>query len=101
MTFVYQHPEYWKVIEGEISEEEKKYLLEKAMFSYYDKGKELYRYKLSEGVTDQKGASPSFFEPSSGRVNAVCHLIDGETSKRFFYMKKCIIIMYYIMNRVS
>jgi transcriptional regulator with XRE-family HTH domain len=45
---------------GEISEEEKKYLLEKAMFSYYDKGKETYRYKLPEGLTDLKGVKICF-----------------------------------------
>ncbi len=36
---------------GEISEEEKKYLLEKAMFRYDDNGKETYRYKPQEGLT--------------------------------------------------
>lgn len=35
---------------GEISEEKKKYLLEKAMFRYDDHGKETYRYKIPDGV---------------------------------------------------
>ena len=35
---------------GEIPEEKKKYLLEKAMFRYDDHGKETYRYKIPDGV---------------------------------------------------
>ena len=37
---------------GEISEEEKRYLLEKAMFRYDDNGKETYRYKPKDGTTN-------------------------------------------------
>lgn len=39
---------------GEISEEEKKYLIEKAMFRYKDNGKETYRYKPHEGLTESE-----------------------------------------------
>lgn len=39
---------------GEISEKEKKYLLEKAMFRYLEDGKETYRYKPQEGEKQLK-----------------------------------------------
>lgn len=39
---------------GEISEEEKKYLIEKAMFRYKNNGKETYRYKPHEGLTESE-----------------------------------------------
>lgn len=45
---------------GEISEEEKKYLLEKAMFRYDDNGKETYRYKPQEGLTSLKSVPICF-----------------------------------------
>ena len=39
---------------GEISEKEKQILFDKAMFRYDENGKQTYRYKLREGVSDLK-----------------------------------------------
>ncbi len=45
---------------GEISEDEQKYLLEKAMFRYDDNGKETYRYKPQENLTNLVGVPICF-----------------------------------------
>ena len=45
---------------GQISEKEKKYLLEKAMFRYVEEGKETYRYKPQKQI-DSKDKKEIFF----------------------------------------
>lgn len=45
---------------GEISENVKELLLEKAMFLYNDNGKESYRYKPKDGLTNLKGVRICF-----------------------------------------
>lgn len=45
---------------GEISEKEKEELLWKAMFRYYDHGKETYRYRPPEGITNHENTRAFF-----------------------------------------
>ena len=51
-----------KVYLGEISEDEKRCLIEKAMFRYNDNGKETYRYKRRDGRTDPGHVPMCFME---------------------------------------
>lgn len=53
-----------KVYFDELSEENKKYLLEKAMFRYEENGKETYRYMPKNDEVDLEHKLVSFFEDS-------------------------------------
>lgn len=54
---------------GEITETDKKYLIEKAMFCHNEKGKESFRYKPQEGVTDVRGELVYFLEDNDISLN--------------------------------
>lgn len=54
---------------GEITETDKKYLIEKAMFCHNEKGKESFRYKPQEGVTDIRGELVYFLEDNDISLN--------------------------------